>query len=42
MTDRLMALMEAPQRFKTEVIAADESTTLGEGGQVMYPSRDFH
>ena len=42
MTDRLMALMESPQRFKTEVTAADESAPLGEGGQVMYPSRDFH
>ncbi|MBK19760.1 MAG: error-prone DNA polymerase [Rhodospirillaceae bacterium] len=45
MSDRLWALMEAPQRFKTEVTASDESATLGESGdsgQVMYPSRDFH
>ncbi len=42
MTDRLMALMETPQRFKTERTASTRHSEGSGSGQVMYPSRDFH
>ena len=42
MTDRLMALMEPPQRSKTEGIASTRHSEGSASGQVMYPSRDFH
>jgi len=42
MSDRLTALMEAPQPSKTKVVPADKSTMLDKRRQSMYPSRDFH